>query len=97
MLKMTEVINKSGYNKGSANSNWKGGWYIDTEGYKHIWKPDHPYATKHGYVLEHRLIVEVREGRYLRPNEEVHHINGIKNDNRSENLMLFENKVAHDL
>ena len=57
-------------------------------------KIDHPFSKK-GFVLEHRLVVEKFIGRYLKPEEVVHHINEIKNDNRIGNLFLFPNQKEH--
>ena len=67
----------------------------DGHGYIFIFKPNHPYANGIGYVREHRLIMEKHLGRYLKPTEIVHHVNEIKNDNRLENLMLFQTKKKH--
>lgn len=66
---------------------WKGGRY-KSHGYIYIYAPDHPDAMKQGYILEHRLVMEEKLGRRLLPSEQPHHINGIKDDNRPENLEL---------
>ena len=57
----------------------------------------HPNANKAGYVAEHRLLIESQIGRYLNKNEQVHHINLIKNDNSLDNLVLFSNASEHFL
>lgn len=65
------------------------GRVVDSRGYILVKAPDgHPGATKARYILEHRLVMEQVLGRYLEPHETVHHKNGIKDDNRPENLQL---------
>jgi len=75
---------------GTDHYNWKGGTYIHSSNYILEYTPDHPDAKSHkGYVMQHRLVMERSLGRYLLPNELVHHINGDKQDNRLENLELM--------
>jgi len=73
---------------------WKGGKTITKYGYVWIQCPIHP-NNNHGYVWEHRLIVEKFIGRLLTREEVVHHLNEDKQDNRIENLMIFPNSKTH--
>lgn len=56
-------------------------------GYRLVRRPDG--VGKNLWILEHRLVMEDRLGRPLRSDESVHHRNGIKTDNRPENLELW--------
>lgn len=53
--------------------------------------PEHPRATKNGYVLEHRVVVENSLGRLLEPNEQIHHVDGNRHNNAAENLRVVLN------
>ena len=75
-----------------AKSNGIGKKTINSKGYIRVYFPDHPKADKRGYILEHDLIMECAIGRWLKPDEVVHHKNEIKTDNRLKNLELMTKK-----
>lgn len=63
---------------------------IDPQGYVLEYAPDHPHATRNGYMRQHRLVMEGKLGRLLQPGEgHVHHHNENKADNRASNLELL--------
>ena len=80
---------------GSRNGQWRGGRQTDSDGYILVWIPDHPNATSSGCVREHRLVMEMKLGRYLSRTEVVHHIDGNVANNDPGNLELFETNAEH--
>jgi hypothetical protein len=86
--------NPSGPKQGLLNPLWKGG---PTHGkiYRHLYRPEHPYATKGGKVAVHRLVYEAKIRRYLLPSEVVHHIDGNSLNNDPANLQHFQTNAHH--
>jgi hypothetical protein len=66
--------------KAEKHHAWKGGRY-DHDGYVRVYHNG-------GRILEHRLVMEQKIGRPMLPTETVHHRNGVRSDNRPENLEL---------
>lgn len=74
----------------SKNPQWRGGKpFLNVHGYMLVRVPGHPMANWDNRVLEHRLVMSNHLGRPLLRTEIVHHINGVKTDNRIENLEIL--------
>lgn len=71
------------------NSRKGSGRYTNNQGYVLIYKPDHPTSQKSGWIMEHRYVMEQMLGRALYADENVHHKNGKRDDNRPTNLELW--------
>lgn len=98
---------------GEAHYRWRGGVTIHSAGYRYMSLPDHPLAEHSGpYIFEHRVVmeqwmrrespdhaflVEVAGEKYLRPEIHVHHINGVKADNRRHNLLACTSAAHLDI
>lgn len=80
---------------GNKNGKWKGGKHKQN-GYIRICIPyNSPFVpmikSGHDYCMnEHRLVMAEHLGRCLESWEIVHHINGIRDDNRIENLIIID-------
>ena len=98
--KPNRAICASCKNIGSNNALWKGGHTTDNQGYVYTYVYlDDFFASMRSkrrcYVAEHRLVMAQHLCRCLLPWEVVHHKNGVKNDNRLENLTLLSSRSLH--
>lgn len=80
---------------GENNYWWNGGVHITSSGYKMVVSRDHPNTNRDGYVLEHRLVMESIIGRFLTPEEIVHHRDHDRLNNDKNNLFLFPDNASH--
>lgn len=72
--------------KGQPGARWHA-----PDGYVMVYFPEHPNAKMYdGKVAEHIMVMADHLGRAILPSEEVHHKNGVRDDNRLENLELWD-------
>ena len=85
--------------QGSKANHWQGGMIKDNHnGYVLVYSPNHLNITARRYVKRSRLVLEQKLGRPLKPGYVPHHLNGVKDDDRAENLIelsVSEHLGAH--
>lgn len=86
----------SSFKKG-RHPNYKNGRIQSSKGYIFLSAKTHPRATANGYVFEHILVWERIHGRRLPEGWVIHHLNGIKDDNRPCNLIAMKRGAHTDL
>lgn len=89
MRTSSETTIKNGKLNREKNPNWKGGKIKTKYGYISIRGPSGKL------VMEHRVVMEQILGRKLLSTEVVHHIDGNRENNSPENLMLFQSVSDH--
>ena len=70
---------------GRGSPNYSAKRRVRPDGYVDLYRPGHPLARRDGYVFEHRLVL-FEAGVAIPPRFQVHHRNGVRDDNRLENL-----------
>jgi len=82
--------------KGKTHYNWKNG-RRKCKGYMDIFKPNHPNAKKNGYIAEHRYVMSKFLKRPLTKDEFVHHVDGVRTNNKIKNLKLMNKKLHNSM
>jgi hypothetical protein len=82
---------------GPAHHRWRTGRKKNHYGYVLLTDPMHPNADGDGRVFEHIAIVARALGRAVPRGAIVHHVDGVKTNNVSSNLVLCENRAYHNL
>jgi len=77
------------------HARYKGGRIVRKDGYVYLSGMQHHPRHYKGEVLEHRVVMETKLGRFLTAEEVVHHIDYNKQNNDINNLMLFKSQKAH--
>lgn len=84
-------------NVGAKNPMWKGGRFVNTFGYVLILNREHPRADHMGYVREHLIVAEKAVGHYLPSPICIHHVDGNRQNNSPQNLVICPNNGYHRL
>lgn len=79
--------------KTGPRSNWTYSKKLNKDGYLIMYGGNHPYQSGRWMIAEHIMLMEMHIKRRIKKEECVHHKNGIKTDNRMENLQLMRINV----
>ena len=90
-----QVKSNAGRGIREKNPSWRGGTTIYPNGYRLLYRPEHPRAHPNGYVYEHILVAEATLGRPLVKGEVVHHIDHDRLNNSPDNLQVFVSHSEH--
>lgn len=71
--------------------------HISDSGYPVLYDPEHARAQTNGLVREHLLVAERALGRPLPEGAVIHHLNGVRDDNRNQNLVICQDHAYHML
>lgn len=85
----------TGRQVGTKSPKWKGGRMTQKDGYVRVLVKSGKANESDRYALEHRVVAEQKIGRPLHAGEVVHHINGVRDDNRPENLEVLTSVAEH--
>lgn len=94
-LCQAERYKREGTQRGENSGTWKGGIAYTQDGRKLVKVHDHPHANISGYVYNYRLVMEKMIGRYLTPEEVVHHLDDDPTNDEPSNLVLCANNAEH--
>lgn len=81
---------------GERNAAWRGGTRKNG-GYVMVRRPNHPHATKSGYVMAHILVAEKALGKILPAGVPVHHHDQNRGNNANTNLVICQDTTYHNL
>ncbi len=65
------------------------------KGYVHLYAPNDPNAHTNGFIAEHILVAQAALGKPLPTRSVVHHVNGVRTDNRNSNLVICQDNTYH--
>lgn len=85
-----QLRSAQGKSTGKNSYRWNGGRKMN-RGYVEIYMPDHHLTDAKGYVREHCYVWEEHNQMQIPDGWHVHHLNGVKDDNRPENLVAMPN------
>lgn len=82
---------------GEHSAAWRGGRFIDGQGYVRLHAPGHVHADSRGYVHEHVAVASAALGKALPLQAQIHHVNEIHADNANTNLVICPDNTYHRL